>query len=151
MKQYKAAVPIRSLIFASVVAVTMLWALVGYVGSYDTINNVTMNSTFKAAYLAATGAQSNSTSLFGIFTNMSNQAKSQSSSLGGLNTLNTVGMASQYLLSIPATYAALIVFIQNGIGSMLGTSISYSEANIIFLVIVIIILSIMSAVFIFPL
>lgn len=148
--KYRAAVPIRSLIFASVVVVTMLWAFVGYIGSYDTVNNVTMNTTFKISYLLATGAQTNASGLFGIFNNMSAQARSQSGSLGGLNTLNTVGMVSQYLLSIPATYTAIISFVQNGISGVLGVGISYPEANLIFLVIIIIILSIISAVFIFP-
>lgn len=147
---HRAAVPIRSLIFASVIVVTMLWGFVGYIGSYDTVNNITMNATFKNAYLSATGSQTNASGLFGIFNNMSTQARSQSSSLGGLNTLNTVGMVSQYLLSIPATYTAIITFVQSGISGVLGVGISYPEANIIFLVVIIIILSVISAVFIFP-
>ncbi len=143
------AAPIRTLVFAGVIIMTYAWAVIGFIGSYSITNNLPMNATLKAQYEAVTGASANP-GVFGTLNNLTSQGKTQGQQLGGLNTLNSIGMVAQFFNSIPALYSSVAYLITSPLASLLGVSLSVTAANLSFLVIIIIVLGILSAIFLFP-
>ena len=145
----KMAVPIRTLVITAVIMFTYLWVVVGFIGSYQLNNNIAMNATLKGEYEAVIGNSSNP-GVFGTLGNLTTQGKNQGQSLGGLNTLNSVGMVAQFLGSIPAMYSAVAQLTVGQLTSTLGISLNVIQTNILFLAVIIIVLAILSAIFLFP-
>ena len=141
--------PIRTLVITAVIILTYVWAVVGFIGSYQLNNNIAMNATLKAQYEAVLG-NSTKPGVFGALNNLTTQGKTQGAQLGGPNTLNSIGMTAQFFQSIPALYSSIAYLTISPLSSVLGISISGPEANILFLVIIIIVLAILSAIFLFP-
>lgn len=142
--------PIRTMIIAAVIILTYAWAVIGFIGSYQLNNNIAMNATLKSQYEAVVGNSTNA-GPFGTLNNLTSQGKTQGEQLGGLNTLNSIGMAAQFFQSIPALYSSIAYLITTPMASILGISLSVPEANILFLVIIMIVLAVLSAIFLFPL
>ena len=143
------AVPIRTLIFAGIIAFVYLWAFIGFVGSYELNNSIAINATLKTQYMAVVG-NSSDRGIFGTTGNLSQQAQQQSADLGGLSTLNTIGMAAQYIGAVPAVYQSAAILITQPFAGVLGVQMSTIEADMILLLVINIVLAILSAIFLFP-
>ena len=143
------AAPIRTMVFAGVMIMIYTWALIGFIGSYQISNNIPLNATLKQQYEAVIGNSSNG-GIFGALGNLTSQGKTQSQQLGGLNSLNSIGMVAQFFRTVPAIYSTLAYFILSPFESILGTQLSVTANDLLFLAIIIIVLSILSAIFLFP-
>ena len=144
----KGSVPIRTLVIAGVVVLTYIFALTGFIGNYSLNNNLPLNATLRAQYQTIYGNSTN-VGVYGNLTNLSSQASAQSSQLGSVSTPNYIGLASRYLLSIPALYGAIAYLVASPLQSM-GLPVTQALANILLLVIIIVVLAILSALFLFP-
>lgn len=143
--------PIRALIFAAVIIMAYAYAVIGFIGSYQIVNNIPLNASLKAQYLAVTGNSVNP-SIFTSLNNLTKQGTAQGSQLGGITSLNTVGMVAQSFTSIPAVYSSIAYLVVTPLGSLLGVqNMSVITADLLFLVIILIVLAILSAIFLFPL
>lgn len=141
--------PIRTLVFASIVLVTFLWSYIGFIGSYQLNNNIPLNSTLKAQYQAIAGNNTQG-SLFGL-AGLSSQSQNQGTQIGASSTsLNTIGMVAQFLSSIPSLYTTVSQLTIGSIGNMLGINLGIFQTNLILLVVIIIVIGILSAIFLFP-
>jgi hypothetical protein len=143
----KGAVPIRTLVFTIIVGLLFTYAYVGWIGSYQINNNVTMNSTLKAQYEAVVG---NGTGIFST-SNLSSQASTQGTQFGSSASLNSLGAAAQFLQSIPAMYTLVAQLTIGSLSHTLGINLNPFEDNILLLITLIIVIAILSAVFLFPL
>ena len=142
----KGAVPLRTLIFGVLIGISFLYAYVGWTGTYQLNNNITMNASFRQQYEAAFGNQS------GLFAtdNLSSQANTTGSLFGSTISLNSLGTAAQFLQTIPPMYTLVAKLTIGSIGSFLGINLSPLEANVLLTLTLIIIVAILSAVFLFP-
>jgi hypothetical protein len=140
--------PIRTLVFAGIITLSFLWAYIGFIGSYQLNNNIPLNATLKAQYEAVAGNVSSG--IFQTTGNLSAQAQNQGGQLGGIASLNSIGMGAQFLTSIPAIYTAVSQLTIGSLGNTLGISLNPFETNIALLIIIIIVIAILSAIFLFP-
>lgn len=148
-KTMKGAVPIRSLVFSMMVVLTFLYAFVGFIGSYQIANNIPMNATLKQEYITVTGNQTNA-NIFANSSTLINQTATQASQLGGLGSINSIGMASQFFNSIPTTYTLIAQLTVGALSKTLGINLTPFQNNITLLITIIIVLAILSAIFLFP-
>ena len=142
----KGAVPLRTLIFGVLVGINFLYAYVGWTGTYQLNNNITMNASLKQQYEAAFG---NQTGLFATH-NLSSQAENTGGLFGSTTSLNSLGTVAQFLQTIPSMYTLVANLTIGSLGSFLGINLSPLEANVLLALTLIIILAILSAVFLFP-
>ena len=142
------AVPIRTMVFAGILLVTYIWAIIGFIGSYSVTNNLPLNSTLQQQYLAIVG-NSSTTGISSALSGISNQTANQGGQLGGTGIINDIGSTAQVIKSIPAVYNAVAYLVATPFRA-LGFPISQPMANILLLIVLIIILAIFSAIFLFP-
>lgn len=141
--------PIRTLVFASIVLITFLFAYLGFIGSYQQNNNIVLNSTLKSQYQAILGNNTQS-SLFGL-DGYSSQANNQGTQIGASSTsLNTIGMVAQFLSSIPSIYTSVSQLTIGTLGNIMGINLNFFQTNLILLIVIIVVIGILSAIFLFP-
>lgn len=145
----KGQVPIRTMVFGAIITMAFLYAIIGFVGSYQLSNNITMNAILKTQYEAVLGNSSNQ-GIFGSLNNLTKSGQTQAGSIGGVSSINSVGTVAQFLQSIPAVYTVTANLIMGTLEGLLGVGLSYEVNNLLFLVIIIIVIAILSAIFLFP-
>jgi hypothetical protein len=149
---FKAAVPIRTLIFAGIIGSFFMFGLVYFYGGYLNYNNVTTNSSLENAYVLISGNKSTQNYVLG---NLSTEVSAQGSQLANSTSpiiaiTGTVPAVAHFIGSIPAVYGSFTNFAS---GPLSAVGIASGEANIIvnIIIIAIIVIAILSAIFLFPL
>jgi hypothetical protein len=137
-RNLRGAVPIRTLVFAAVVFSIYIWAVIGFIGSYSLSNNLPLNATLKADYVAITGTNAT-------------QIAIQGQNIG--QTLNTgtptISTPTTFLTSIPQLYGAIAQLVASPL-TMIGINVSPIIAQLSLLIVIIIVLAILTAFFIVP-
>ncbi len=153
-RNLKAAVPIRTILLASVTLLMLTYFMVGWLGGYQAVNNETTNATLAKQYKAITGNTTNpGGSLFGTFGNTSTQASGTASNLknpsGIFSITGAIGSAAQFFGSIPVVFNAFFTFMAGPLIAA-GIPVGYAVMLMETMIVLVVVLAILSAIFLFP-
>lgn len=153
-----AAPPIRTMFFTVLVVMLLAYASLVFVGGYEVGNGLPTNSTVATYYYNLTASSSNPT--YGIYNNASFLNKQVNGTAATIVTyssnpisslIGTVTLAGQFLFSIPSIFLAILYFVAAPLHAFLGISTSYAVVVAGVIITGVIVLSVLSAIFLFPL
>ena len=147
---------IRSAMMIGIFGLLVMFASFGFFGGYQYKNNIQMNGTLAQGYNSILGNGSVSGNPYGIgklqtqaqFTGNSLQNATLFSSL--TLTFESLGLAGQFITSIPAIFYQLTLFVAQPLVAI-GINVGFAVAMVDLAVLFIVIISLLSALFIFPL
>jgi len=154
IRYMKGAVPIRTIIIASLVMVLLTFSVVLFTGSYAYSNNLPINNTVSSQYNSLIGNPSNPNSgLFSNYLNLTSQVGSQGSQLHNSNLqfglFNTIGIAAQFFTSLGPIIGGFLQFISIPLEAV-GIPAGYAVIIMAVMLLAIMALGILSAIFLFP-
>lgn len=146
---------LRSAITVGVFSLLVMFAAVGFFGGYQYTNNIQMNGTLAASYNSILG----NASIFGgpgyyalqTQTNITGTQLQNSTAFSTLTlAVGSLGLAAKFIITIPQMFFTLSNFIAQPLGA-LGINAGFATAAVSLLILVGIILTVLSALFIYPL
>lgn len=146
--------PIRMIFFTILAIMLMVYGAMLFTGGYETSNGLQMSNTIQANYNAISSASALPGGFAGNVTGLgvavNNSASKVNSSAGSSSAIpNSVAMVYNFLTTIPNVIGAIVGFVAMPI-STLGVPIGYAQIIVSIMFLGIIGLSIISAIFLFP-
>ena len=149
--------PIRQ-VFVAILAIMLLaYGGIRFIGGYETANGLPINSTIAANYNAialntsSPGGFTGNITALGQAANTSAAKVNQTGSSSQSALINSVSLVLQFLTSIPAIMWSIVNFVSIPIAAVIGIgSLGYVQAVISIMFLGVLSLSIISAIFLFP-
>ena len=147
---------IRSALVIGIFSLMVMFAALGFFGGYQYTNHIQMNGTLANAYNGILGNASVFGSAYGL-TQIQAQAQTTGTKLQNATVFSVIGVAfeslglgARFIVTIPALFYAMSLFIAQPLVAI-GINTGFAVAAIELVILFGIILTVLSALFIFPL